>query len=134
MVQEDGELGPLTECVVHRLAEQTLRQDLRGECLEPGVELRDDGRGALGAHPQAFLRARGMLPIPQGTLDQVELADELQCAAGVTVGSLLARLARLVELSPRVSHASGVHQAQRLGDALVRLIAVSQQDTVITLQ
>jgi len=42
-----------------------------------------------------------MFPIPQRALDQVELADEIQRAlrlAAVTGG----RLARLVELAPRV--------------------------------
>jgi len=53
MLEEDRELGPLTEHIVHGLAEETLRQNLGSERLEPGVELRDDGGGVFGAHPQA---------------------------------------------------------------------------------
>src|SRR6202034_3627696 len=92
------------------------------------------GGGVFAAHPQALLAARGMLLVPQGPLDQVELADEIQRDAGVAVGGVLARFARLVEPSPSMSEAPGVHWSQGVGDSLVRLIAVGEQHAVIALQ
>ena len=99
--QEGGQLRPLTERVVNGFPEAALGQHLGAQCLEPGVEALHERRRVRGSNLEPLFGPHRMFPIPQRALDQVELADEIQRAlrvAAVTGG----RLARLVELAPRV--------------------------------
>src|SRR5690606_6446188 len=126
-LEEDDKLVPLSERVVHRLAEQALRQYSLGRIRQPCTKLSND-RSALGL---ANLRdgVGSGFTLAQLTLDAIEPADVVQRYPSSALASVV-RLSGLLELAAGVSPTSGVHEAVFGRCRAIGFIAVRQQHSL----
>ncbi len=125
---EARELGPLRGRVVQRLAEQAAGQHAVQVPQQQGLDL---GEHLSAAVLTQLLQRVGIELIPARIgLEVVQLADEIDEASRQLVRAALVlrqRLQRLVEAPAAMGPTPEVHELVRLGDGVVRLIAVRHQ-------